>query len=203
MKQTSRKTEQLMTVGWDLVQKYGMRRITVTEICETAGVSKMTFYKSFRNKSDFICVLLERLFSDIESRYDAIMQENQPFVEKISQIIQLKLEVNRTISKEFLADFLNSGDQAITRLISDHAQKNFRRFMADFQSAQRAGEVNPGIKAEFIFYFLNHLFDMLSDPQLMALYNSTSELTEQLTSFFFYGIMPPPELTGGQVRVEN
>ena len=35
-----------------LFWKYGMARVTVEEICREAGVSKMTFYRNFKNKNE-------------------------------------------------------------------------------------------------------------------------------------------------------
>ena len=50
MQNVNRKYDDIMSTGKDLFWKYGIRRVTVEEICEKSNVSKMTFYKYFPNK---------------------------------------------------------------------------------------------------------------------------------------------------------
>ena len=42
--------EEIVEAGRQLFFRYGLKKVTVTEICTGAGVSKMTFYKYFPNK---------------------------------------------------------------------------------------------------------------------------------------------------------
>ncbi|WP_372931944.1 TetR/AcrR family transcriptional regulator, partial [Mariniphaga sediminis] len=48
----SKKYLEIMKTARELFWKHGFRRVTIQEICEKAGVSKMTFYKHFPNKID-------------------------------------------------------------------------------------------------------------------------------------------------------
>ena len=40
----NKKKQSIIKASRDLFMRYGIKRVTVEEICETAGVSKMTFY---------------------------------------------------------------------------------------------------------------------------------------------------------------
>ncbi|NOZ62096.1 MAG: TetR/AcrR family transcriptional regulator, partial [Calditrichaeota bacterium] len=53
----------------DLFFRYGIRRVTVEEICRTAGVSKMTFYKYFKNKIDLVKKLMEKIYDQALAEY--------------------------------------------------------------------------------------------------------------------------------------
>ena len=44
------KNDQIVKIGKDLFYKYGIKRVSVEEICAKANVSKMTFYKFYNNK---------------------------------------------------------------------------------------------------------------------------------------------------------
>ncbi|MCJ7802330.1 MAG: TetR/AcrR family transcriptional regulator, partial [Candidatus Marinimicrobia bacterium] len=46
----SPKFKQIVETANDLFMRFGVKRITIEEICKTAKVSKMTFYKFFKNK---------------------------------------------------------------------------------------------------------------------------------------------------------
>ena len=48
----------------ELFWKHGIKRITVEEICSEAGISKMTFYRNFKNKVE----IAERVVTGILHR---------------------------------------------------------------------------------------------------------------------------------------
>ena len=50
----SKKLCQISQTAETLFKLYGIKRVTVEEICKKANVSKMTFYKYFRNKIELV-----------------------------------------------------------------------------------------------------------------------------------------------------
>jgi AcrR family transcriptional regulator len=62
--QDNKKYQDLLNTARELFFKHGTKRVTIEEICEKADVSKMTFYKFFRNKED----LGIRMLSQISDR---------------------------------------------------------------------------------------------------------------------------------------
>ena len=60
-KRGSKKKLQIVETAKDLFMRYGIRRVTIDEICRTAGASKMTFYKYFSNKIALLKEILCRL----------------------------------------------------------------------------------------------------------------------------------------------
>ena len=46
------KHKKLIQTGKALFFKYGIKKVSVAEICKEAGVSKMTFYKHYANKGE-------------------------------------------------------------------------------------------------------------------------------------------------------
>ena len=51
MEKRSAKLQAILDAAKSLFWKHGIRRVTIEEICEVAGVSKMTYYKYFSNKT--------------------------------------------------------------------------------------------------------------------------------------------------------
>jgi len=68
------------------------------------------------------------------------------------------------------------------------SQKALAIVQNDYIEAQKKGDIRKDIKPEFIIYFLNHMYDMIKDEQLIAMYKSPGELATELIKFFFYGI---------------
>lgn len=184
------KFQQIVTTAKKLFFKFGVRRITIEEICREANVSKMTFYKHFSNKVELVKFIIRKIYDEGMIAYRKIMAQPIPFPEKVKQSIRLKMEGTENLSQEFILDIHWDADPEIMQLFNEIVQKNIREFIDDLVEAQQKGEIRPDIKPEFIHFFINHMFTLAEDENLARLYESTQDLIMELTNFFFYGILP-------------
>ena len=185
----SKKHQQIIDTARDLFWHHGIRRVTVEEICQTAGVSKMTFYKYFKNKIDLVLFILKKLYLEGIARYKGIMAQNIPYSEKVKEIIQMKLELTRDISQEMLKDWMKDSIPEVAELMQRIQRENFQLFLDDMVAAQNKGEIRKDINPQFILYFLNKMREIAGDEQMINIYDSTQSLTAELINFFFYGIL--------------
>jgi len=180
--------------------KYGFRRVSIQEICEKAQVSKGTFYKHFKNKDDLIKELLDKLINEETTRYLEIMRGNITFREKVEKLIEMKMEQTRELSKDFLDDYLQNCSPEVASFQAARAETSMKIVLDDLLAAQKHGDIRKNMKLEFMLYFLNHMQEMIKDPQLVALYETPGAMIEELMNFFFYGILTEREeqkITGG------
>jgi AcrR family transcriptional regulator len=185
----SKKHQQIIDTARDLFWHHGVRRVSIEEICQTAGVSKMTFYKYFRNKIDLVLFILEKLYLDGTARYKGIMAQNIPYSEKIKEFIQMKLEITRDIGQEMLKDWMQGLIPEVAELMQRIQRENIQLFLDGMVAAQKKGEIRKDINPQFILYFLNKIREIAGDEQLINMYDSTQSLTAELVNFFFYGIL--------------
>lgn len=184
------KQVQIISTARILFWKYGLRRVTIEEICEEARVSKMTFYKFFKNKVELAKCILDRIEADATEKYENIMNRDIPFQEKVTETINLKMEQVDQLSSEFYADL----HQRKIPELADHfnylSNKSIQLIVKDYRQAQKKGEIRKDLKIEFILYQLKKLLEMANDPNLIRLYKTPKDLIMELTRFFFYGISP-------------
>jgi len=185
----SKKHQQIIDTARDLFWNHGIRRVSVEEICQTAGVSKMTFYKYFKNKIDLVLFILKELYLEGVARYKGIMAQNIPYSEKIKEVIQMKLEYTRDISQEMLKDWMQDSIPEVAELMQRIQRENIQLFLDDMVAAQNKGEIRKDINPQFILYFLNKMREIAGDEQMINMYDSTQSLTAELINFFFYGIL--------------
>jgi AcrR family transcriptional regulator len=169
--------------------RYGIRRITVEELCRKAGTSKMTFYKYFRNKNDLARCLIRRIYEIGFRRYREIMDSPLPIEKKVEKFVDMKMEMAKSISPEFMEDLLENSDPEILELVSRMREEGIHQMLGDLEAASQRGEIRKDLKPEFIEFFLNHLVELAKNPALKALYPSPKQLTGELLNFFFYGIL--------------
>lgn len=185
----NKKYQQIIDTAHDLFWDHGIRRVSVEEICQTAGVSKMTFYKYFKNKIDLVLFILNRTFLDGVAKYKSIMAQNIPYSEKAKEMIQMKLEATKDISQEMLKDWMQGSIPEVAELMQRMKQENYKLLRDDMVAAQNKGEIRKDINPQFILYFLNKMAEIAGDEQMINMYESTQSLTAELINLFFYGIL--------------
>ena len=185
---TDLKRRQLVLSAKELFWKYGFKKVSIEEVCREAGVSKMTFYKHFANKTELVRFMLSFIIEESLDRFYKIMESDIPFTEKVKKQVELKREGIQGMSELFLEDWMNSDDPELIAYRQDMTGKSTAQIMEFYQKAQARGEIRKDIKLEFILYFINHMFLMIEDKNLKALYETPEDMIMELLNFFFYGI---------------
>ena len=186
---TSKKQELITQTAYGLFMRHGIKRVTIEEICRTASVSKMTFYKYFNNKNDLAISVLDGIFTKAQNRYHDIMAQDAPFSEKVKDIIKLKMDASQDVSKEMLHDLWHNPVPEVAEYLQKISQSSFKQFLDDMALAQKKGEIRQDVNPHFIIYFLGKMQDMTDDENLLNLYETSQDLASELINFFFYGIL--------------
>jgi len=186
----NKKLQQLLDTAYDMFWKFGFTRVSIEELCLEARVSKMTFYKHFKNKTELIRFLLYEMSEYSLKQYEDIMSEDIPFVDKVRKSVQLKLKQTENISEAFFNDFQKVNDPELNKVVQEQRVSNIKVVTDWYIKAQKEGDVRQDIKPEFIIYFLNHMMEMVKDPNLLKIYKEPHNLIMELTNFFFYGLLP-------------
>lgn len=184
------KKAQIIQSARTLFWKFGMKRVTIEEICREADVSKMTFYKYFDNKKHLVIAILDILQQEGIDKYRSIMQQNIPFVEKVRQTLQLKMDGTDNLSSEFFNDLHRNADPEVKTRFYKMFNENIQMILNDYIEAQKRGDIRKDIDPKFILYFLNHMVEITEDDKLSKIYSTPQDMIMELTNFFFYGIMP-------------
>jgi AcrR family transcriptional regulator len=174
-----------------LFWKHGIKKVSVEEISLAAGVSKMTFYRSFSNKDEVAEIILTDLMEKGTNDYHKLMASEIPFESKLQEIIKLKKAASKEISQELLKDIFINPDSKLAGLMLAQSEKSNKMFEADLRKAQKNGELREGLKIEFIIYMLGNIYHLMEDEKLIDLFDGSEDLAGEITNFFFYGMLRP------------
>jgi AcrR family transcriptional regulator len=180
----SKKKGQIVETAETLFMRHGIKRITVEEICSKTGVSKMTFYKYFANKTALVKHLWSKWIEEGFEKLDEINATDIPFPEKIQVMFEWKSEFFSKISTEFIEDFLP---------IEFEQERIIQRFLRFIVEAQRRGDIRPEIRPEFLMAVLEKLSELANDDDLRKKYPSFIEFNREVKDFFYFGILARPE----------
>ncbi len=185
----SKKHRQILETSYDLFMRYGIKRVTIEEICRTADVSKMTFYKYFNNKNDLAISVLDSIFTKAQERYEDIMAQDAPLSEKVKGIIKLKLDASKDVSTEMLHDLWQNPVPEVADYMKKRTQLTLKQFLDDMTLAQKKGEIRQNINPHFILYFIGKMQEIAADDKIVNMYETVQDFTSELINFFFYGIL--------------
>jgi len=186
---TNKKCQAILAAAKNLFWKHGVKRVSVREICKEAGASKMSFYRFFDNKLDLAKTLLDQVFNEGMAEYDAIMQRDISFAEKVQQSLLLKHKNSQSISQELIMDLYKNQELGLMQYLEAQSETMMERVLDDYEQAQREGHIRTGIQRGFIKYQLLKMRQMMVDPQLVGLYENPHDLIMELTNFLFYGLL--------------
>lgn len=177
----SRKQKQIVETAQTLFMRHGIKRITIEEICRKAGVSKMTFYRYFANRTDLVKHIWNKWMEEGFAKLDEINAMNIAFPEKIELMFSWKAELLSRMSTEFIEELLP---------IDMQLEKVKGRFLQFVIQAQQRGDIRREIRPEFIMAVLDRLHELSNDVELMKRYPNIIEFNRELKDFFWFGVLP-------------
>lgn len=181
--------EKALVAAETLFFKVGVRKTTVGDICQKAGVSRMTFYKHYRHKAHIAEVVINKLIDEMIGNFRRIMDQDIPYSERVRQFIELKLNKAEGISAPFVEEIYGSPYPELHALLLRRLDENLRIALDEYRKAQRQGHIRPDVKPEFLVAFLNIMADLVVDERLTRLFSTPKELGAELMNLFFYGIL--------------
>ena len=190
MKQPVKKnTETKLTeAGRALFWKFGFTKVTVEDICQNAGVSKMTFYRYFENKTELAKRILDNAATEGMERFRSLMNAKIPAEEKMRRMILMKMEGTADISREFIEDIYSREGSHLQEYMMELTGKTGGLIMETFREAQDKGFFRKDFKPEMLLAMSMKMIDLLTDKRLSALYPNVNEMIGDITRIITCGI---------------
>lgn len=180
----------LIETGHELFWKFGFRRVSVEEICKKAGISKMTFYRYFDNKTELAKRVLKKVVDEGTVKFREILTDGDTISGKMQRIIRLKMEGTNDISREFVEDVYNDTGSEIQQFMIKLTTDTWMSVIEEFRDAQKRGIFRQDFKPEILLAMSRGITEMVANPQLNALYSSTQEMIVEIVNLMTYGIAP-------------
>jgi len=184
------KYQDIFNKGKELFWKYGIKRVTIEEICKEAGVSKMTFYKFFPNKIALVKAILDDVFEGSIEEVNQLILSDIPFSNKLEKIFQLKIEGTKNISLELINDLYSNPELGLVNYMADLQKKSMDVIVNFYKDAQDKGNIKKDIKIDFILSYSFQVVKLMEDENLVSKYETPQEFILEAMNFMFYGLLP-------------
>jgi len=187
------KREVIVHVACDLFFKHGFKKVSIDEICRKAHVSRKTYYNFFGNKNALVIHILDTLVNESMAQFEKIIHKRIRFSDKLVEMLQLKYEFGKSISKEFISDFLDPGAIEILTFWQQSMYRSMAILKDFLEHGQKTGDINPGLNIDYILWYFQKSGEMIKSPELLNIFNDAEEVMQQVTQSIIYGLMPPPK----------
>lgn len=187
----SKKYDDIVTAAKKLFFKYGLKKVTIEEICVEAGVSKMTFYKFFPNKTEIAKKIIDEIYEQAITEFQTIMQdETLTVLDRANQWLETKKRSLGMASKDFISEIFMSKDTEIVEYLEAWNRKSTDISMEFIRDAQQKGWIRDEFNPLFLLIVIDKLNELSMDSRLPEVYGENiSGVTYDITKLFLYGIM--------------
>ncbi|MDD3877214.1 MAG: TetR/AcrR family transcriptional regulator [Bacteroidales bacterium] len=186
----NKKYLQLLDAAHELFFKHGFRRVSIDEICQKAGVSKMTFYRFFPNKFELAKTIFRNITEEGKINFKNLLMSEITPPEKMKRILLLKSDGTKNVSKEFMSDFYLGAQTELKIFVEKQSEDMWQAMQADWKQAQEQGFFRKDINPEFILSASRKLMELFNDEKIIEMYDTPQDFIMELANFFAYGISP-------------
>lgn len=180
------KYRRIMETAIKLFYRHGIKRVTIEDICKESGVSKMTFYKFYRNKTELVKQIVTDMINEGLEFVDNIMAQDIPFQEKVKQNLKYKIEGIRKYGDLFFEDLLRTPE--FQPYVIEMNRIALKKILEIFNMGKSEGVIRGNITPEFYQYLLGYLSIMGDDDKLKIIFPDMGQRVEELINVLFYGV---------------
>ncbi|MBN1290511.1 MAG: TetR/AcrR family transcriptional regulator [Candidatus Latescibacteria bacterium] len=168
----------------NLFFKFGVKRVSVEELAREANVSKVTFYKYYKNKNELALELRDELMEEGFSKFDKLNSLDIPFMEKVKRMTEWQMEFYSQFDNEFVKEMVN---------MRDVEEEYKKRFIKNMESGLIRGEIRKDINLELVFLMTKKIKEITSEGTWKQLFSDYGEYIQQVRTILFYGLLSRSE----------
>jgi len=180
MSAKSEKYISLLETAKTLFFRHGIRRVTIEEICAQSKVSKVTFYKYFKDKDDLIRVIREELTLIGFARLDEINALPLSYPEKVERMTAWRMQFFASMKSDFIKEIID---------IKSVSEEIKQRYLANIRKAQEEGEIDPTLSPELIWLVTEKFNEIVKEGKWENFLSDHTEAQSQLRQMYFYGLL--------------
>jgi AcrR family transcriptional regulator len=185
-KEIRSKQRKLIETAAQLFFKHGFKKVTIEEICRTAKVSKVTFYRYFSSKDEMIKYITRLLGDNFAIKLEQIIDRDSTIKSKFDDIAILKQDFAANLGGELRDSIFNS--PAVKEYMHGLDQRLMQKFEQLMHNEQAQGNINPQVDIEKAVAFISRLNQLLSDDSFTGIYPDLKEMIGQVNELLVMGL---------------
>jgi AcrR family transcriptional regulator len=184
-RRTEEKKRQIFDAARELFGKHGFKKVTVDEVADRAGVSKVTIYTYFNSKVGLIRALVDETFRERKSAIEELIHSDRPFLEKLNALTVQKADASASYSREFLRQIV---EHPAWR---NQPAEELDAFVAELmEQGKREGYVSERASLRALRLYVD-IFRAGTEGMAEMLSALSPDEQKQIIAMFFHGLSAP------------
>lgn len=175
----------ILTTAKELFSEFGSHEVRVDSICRKAQISRVTFYKEFKNKNHLVFVFMLEEEKEFETSMREMMRKKKKYPAILKEFFSMLDERRKEIS---CISYESMNKPEVIRLFKLYYRQMESNWRFDlFDLGIREGYIREGIDKNFTSLLLENLTNFYFDLLKQNLY-PMHELDKMVIEAFFYGV---------------
>lgn len=184
--------ERLILGARDKFFSGGFSKITVDEIATDLGMSKKTVYKFFPSKDELLKGVVEFMTARVRRQIDAVIASNNPFEQKLAEILAIAGQVTKRINPAFLEDVRRNLPGVWAHIEEFRRVQIFAKVKILMQQAKDEGVLRQEIDVDMFYEVFFHAMQGIVNPETLSRSSfSADEAFRGIFRILFLGAMAP------------
>jgi len=168
----------------------GIQRTKIEEIVYDLGMSKRTFYRFFKNKTDLLEAVVAEIFSMLFPKLFSIFSNDEQATVKLKRYHNFLVEeLFRQVSLEFIAD-LEVEAPFLWKEIYQTRMILLQKMRSVIEEGQKSGQLRTDVDAGVVTGLIISIINQVGTPRgLVSLGLQPSILADYLFKMFFEGLL--------------
>lgn len=186
--------EDIRKAAWELFSRFGVDKVSMTDIARKAGVSQATIYNNFGSKEALAREFVTAMVEGLVSRVKEILTSKRPYQEKMAAFLQFisgMMADGKPASKgvEVFTSSLDLQNDPEIREIREKAQEEMIALLLGLiEEGRRERQVNKEISEEALRIYFVLFMEAFTHAEFHRKYTRHPDLVNELGSLMFYGL---------------
>lgn len=182
--------ERLIQVASELFLKYGIKSISMDDICRKMGMSKKTLYGVLDSKSDLIDLVLNKNITESEQHLDEIQKNSKDAIDEMLQISSYILNVVTQMSPSAIYDLQKYHPQS-WKIVKEYQQTRIeQRIYNNLVRGQKEMLYRTDLDSKVISKLYVAKASVINDANLFPLTEfDKTHLHKEIIKYHLFGVI--------------
>ncbi len=187
----SEKRNKILNAARELFNRtHDIKRVSLEDIAEEAGVSPTTIYNNFGDRETLIYEVIKELASRNLEHNRSVVRSSLPFPQKLITIISNKMDIADQVNSE-LIEKLISQDRRIAPFIDELYDQEIKPLWLEIMAdGKKQGYIDPALDDTALLAYLDIIqAGLKARPEFFKNFSDNINLFQQITRMMFYGFL--------------
>jgi AcrR family transcriptional regulator len=186
--------EQIRTAARTLFSRFGVEKVSITEIAEEAGVSQGTIYNHFDGKEALVRDFIKAIIEQMVIRIEETLAPEKTFWEKIRDMFQtISIMMAHGPGMDSTGPIFSLNDDLLKdpeiRKIREAAQEKMTSLLLNMIHEGKAqGQISLDISDDALRVYLSAFIHIFPSAEFQKLYHESPDIISELGRLMIYGL---------------